>query len=161
MTRLSEAEVWRALGTVPDPEIPFLSVVDLGIVRAALVEGSDVRIRLTPTYAGCPALTVIQEDIRRALLGAGAASVHLEMVLEPPWTTEWLSEDARRRLREFGISPPPRHEGVLEIVWSEPAVCPRCGSDNTEVKNPFGPTACRSIHVCRACQEPFEAFRPM
>lgn len=161
VTQLSEAEVWRALRDVPDPEIPVLSVVDLGIVRAASVEGADVHVSLTPTYAGCPALTVIQEDIRRALHEAGAASVELDTVLEPPWTTEWLSEDARRRLREFGISPPSRHGGILEIVWSDPAVCPRCGSSDTEVKNPFGPTACRSIHVCRACREPFEAFKPM
>ncbi|MGH2626712.1 MAG: 1,2-phenylacetyl-CoA epoxidase subunit PaaD [Anaerolineales bacterium] len=161
MSRLSEAEVWRALQSVPDPELPALSVVDLGIVRRASVEGGDVHIRLTPTYAGCPALAVIREDIRRALLEAGAGSVQLDVVLDPPWTTEWMSEDARRRLREFGIAPPPRHEGMLEIVWSDPFVCPRCGSGDTEVKNPFGPTACRSIHVCRSCREPFEAFKPM
>lgn len=161
MTPIREVDVWRALRGVADPEIPVLSVVDLGIVRQATVEGGEVRVQLTPTYAGCPALAVIREDIRRTLLEAGAQSVQLDIVLEPAWTTEWLSEDARRRLREFGISPPPRHTGELEIVWADPAVCPRCGSTDTEVKNSFGPTACRSIHVCRSCQEPFEAFKPI
>jgi ring-1,2-phenylacetyl-CoA epoxidase subunit PaaD len=161
MSALNEAGVWETLRHVPDPEIPVLSVVDLGIVRSATVEGTAVQVRITPTYAGCPALFVIQDEIRRALREAGADSVSLETVLDPPWSSDWLSDEGRQRLQEFGIAPAPRHGGLLEIIWSEAVVCPHCGSGDTEVKNAFGPTACRSIHVCRACHEPFEAFRPI
>ena len=161
MSELSQAGVWQALRRVLDPEIPVLSVVDLGIIRRADLAGGAVRIQMTPTYSGCPALVVMQDEIRRVLQEAGAQSVDVETVLDPPWSSDWLTEEARVRLREYGIAPAPLHGGWLEIVWSEPALCPRCGSAHTQVKNAFGSTACRSIHVCQSCHEPFEAFKPL
>ncbi len=156
---LSEAGAWQALHQVMDPEVPVLSVCDLGIVReVSSVEGA-VEVTLTPTYSGCPATKVIEQAVREALLEAGATDVRVHTRLAPPWTTDWLSEDAKTRLRAHGIAPPGGQAGV-HVLRFQPA-CPRCGSRRTEQLSAFGATACKALHRCLDCREPFEYFKPL
>ncbi len=141
-------DVWRVLEAVPDPEIPVLSVVDLGIVR----EVSDERVVLTPTYTGCPATLVIEKMVRAALDEAGLPHVRIETTLSPPWTTDWITEDGRAKLRACGIAPP--------CAPGERAVeCPQCGSADTQEISRFGSTPCKALWRCRACAEPFDLFK--
>jgi len=140
--------IWEVLRDVPDPEIPVLSVVDLGIVRS--VE-SD-RVVITPTYTGCPATEVIGRDIRAALDGAGYRDVRIETALSPPWTTDWISAEGSRKLHAYGIAPPmPRGQRAPQ--------CPQCGSADTEEISRFGSTPCKALWRCRACAEPFDLFK--
>jgi len=146
------AEVWRWLEQIPDPEIPVLSIVDLGIVRD--VEWPDeLVITITPTYSGCPAMDVIAADIRSAAQEHGIERLRLETRLSPPWTTDWLSEEARERLHSYGIAPPQL------ISIANPVRCPHCGSPQTERISQFGSTACKSLYKCLACLEPFDVFK--
>jgi ring-1,2-phenylacetyl-CoA epoxidase subunit PaaD len=155
---------WRALAGVPDPEIPVLSIVDLGIVRA--IESADdgaLDVTLTPTYSGCPATEVIEASVRDALAPLG--EVRIRRRLAPAWTTDWISDDGRRRLREYGIAPPGASAGAstgatIRVVPRRVA-CPRCGSADTERLSAFGATACKSLYRCLACREPFEHFKPL
>ncbi len=149
--------IWRALEEVYDPEIPNLSVVDLGIVRGvtADADGTPV-VTITPTYTGCPATQVIALAVRAALDRAGFRHARLETALAPPWTTDWITERGRERLREAGIAPPLANGGEgapLEVP------CPRCGSSETERIAEFGSTACKALYRCRHCLEPFEYFK--
>ncbi|HEY1629694.1 MAG TPA: 1,2-phenylacetyl-CoA epoxidase subunit PaaD [Rhizomicrobium sp.] len=138
--------VWDILATVPDPEIPALSVVDLGIVR----DVSDAAVTITPTYTGCPATLAIEAAIRAALNESGHADLAIKTVLSPPWTTDWISDEGRAKLHAYGIAPPsPAHA----------AQCPRCGSDDTAEVSRFGSTPCKALHRCNACGEPFDRFK--
>ncbi len=151
---------WRVLGSVPDPEVPALSVVDLGLVRevsAAADDGLD--IVLTPTYSGCPATEAIAADIRSALAAAGLGPVRITQRLSPPWTTDWLSVEARRKLADYGIAPP--CAASIVHVRARNVACPRCRSTRTERLSAFGSTACKSLHRCLDCREPFEYFKPI
>ncbi len=141
-----EAAIWSVLKTVPDPEIPVVSVVDLGIVRG--VEAG--RVLITPTYSGCPATEVIERSIREALDAAGYRAIAVETVLAPPWTTDWISDSAREKLEAYGIAPP-------ELAAA--ATCPRCGSTDTEQVSRFGSTPCKAQWRCRSCLEPFDRFK--
>lgn len=154
-------QIWEALEGVKDPEIPAVSVVELKVARQVEVVGSHVRVTITPTFAGCPALSAMRDEIKRTLLGLGFESAEVSLRLDPPWTTDDLSQETLARLRQFGLSPPPKHGGNVRLVLEQPAACPYCGSDDTQVKNDFGSTACRSIHVCNNCRQPFEAFKPL
>jgi ring-1,2-phenylacetyl-CoA epoxidase subunit PaaD len=158
---LDESQVWEILTSVADPEIPVVSVVEMGIVRQVAVDGRRVEIIMTPTFTGCPALDVMQEDMRQALWKAGAQEVKITITHNPPWTSDWISPEARQKLKEFGLAPPPQHQGLLEAALLEPVSCPYCGSGDTSLKNPFGPTLCRAIFYCNACQQPFEQFKPL
>ncbi len=152
------------LGTVMDPEVPVLSVVELGIVRDVAVAGDLVTITLTPTYSGCPAMHEIESDIRSALAAHGATSVEIKTAYAPAWTTDWIPAEAREKLRAYGIAPPERAEqgGLVTLTRRrEPVPCPYCGSTNTQLKSEFGSTACKSIHACQACKQPFEQFKPI
>lgn len=162
---------WELLAGVPDPEVPVLSVVDLGIVREVAVgdEGRSVRVALTPTYSGCPAMRVIEQDVEAAL-AARFEQVDVTTVLSPPWTTDDMSEDARRRLADYGIAPPHRPglaqgRSLLPLsvvgggVTGRPAACPHCGSDRVELVSEFGSTACKALYRCAACAEPFDYFK--
>ena len=140
-----EQRIWAVLEGVPDPEIPVVSVVDLGIVR----EVSPERVAITPTYTGCPATQVIERDVRAALDSAGHQQVRLETVLSPPWTTDWISAEGRRKLRTYGIAPPTR--SAVE--------CPQCGSTDVEEISRFGSTPCKALWRCRSCAEPFDLFK--
>ncbi len=152
-----------AIGTVPDPEVPAISVVELGVVRAVTVsDAGAVTVTITPTYSGCPAMFEIERDIRTALEDAGASRVEVRTVLSPAWTTDWMGPEAREKLRAYGIAPPGRAEqdGLITLTRARPPVaCPFCGSHETELRSEFGSTACKAIHVCRACQQPFDEFK--
>lgn len=152
--------VWAALASVSDPEIPALSVVDLGIVRDVRRDGDGrLAVTVTPTYSGCPATGMITFDIRQALDGAGFADARLSVTIAPPWTTDWISETGRAKLLAIGIAPPP-HAGKRALVAPDETVaCPRCGSADTELLSRFGSTACKALHRCRDCLEPFDAFK--
>lgn len=157
-------EFWTAVGEVLDPEVPVLSVVDLGIVRDVREENGTVVVDVTPTYSGCPAMRVIEDDIIEALHRAGAKDVRVNTVFHPVWTTDWISPDARERLRTYGIAPPSGNAAVVtELVplrrRAELVACPRCGSRQTEQRSEFGSTACKAIYYCTACSEPFEYLK--
>lgn len=158
---LTAEDVWQALQDVKDPEIPVVSVVELGIVRDVDVDEGAVTVKMTPTFSGCPALHVMKEEIEARVRQMGAASVTVETVLHPPWTTDWMTDDARHKLKEFGLSPPARHGGNVRATFSAPVTCPYCDSQNTEVKNTFGPTLCRAIYTCNDCRQPFERFKAL
>jgi ring-1,2-phenylacetyl-CoA epoxidase subunit PaaD len=143
---LSTDALWQVLEGVPDPEIPAVSVVDLGIVRAVRPD----RVTITPTYTGCPATQVIERDIRAALDAAGFRGVAIETVLAPPWTTDWISEGGKAKLHAYGIAPP---------SGAATATCPQCGSTDTEELSRFGSTPCKAQWRCRACLEPFDRFK--
>jgi ring-1,2-phenylacetyl-CoA epoxidase subunit PaaD len=160
------AQAWRVLASVLDPEVPALSVVDLGIVREVSAgEGGALEIVLTPTYSGCPATEAIEADIRTALELAGLGPLVISQRLAPAWTTDWISDDGRRKLREYGIAPPGRcaggDEGQPLRLHPRNLECPRCGSTQTERLSAFGSTACKALYRCLACREPFEHFKPI
>jgi ring-1,2-phenylacetyl-CoA epoxidase subunit PaaD len=160
---LTREAVFRVLETVPDPEVPVISVVELGIVRDALVEADGgVAVTITPTYSGCPAMFEIEKDVRAALLAAGAPRVEVRTVLSPAWTTDWIGPDAREKLRAYGIAPPGQAEpgGLITLTRRRARVaCPFCGSTDTRLQSEFGSTACKAIHVCDACRQPFDEFK--
>ena len=146
-----------------DPEVPVLSVVELGVVREVEVHGDAVTVTMTPTYSGCPALHVMEEEIRAALSTGGFAEITIRTVYAPAWTTDWMSAPAREKLRAYGIAPP----GLVTAEELVPlgrtvrtVTCPFCGSANTTTQSEFGPTACKSLHVCHSCRQPFEHFKP-
>ena len=147
----SEQEVWDWLEAVPDPEIPVISVVDLGVVRDVDVQDDRVRVIITPTYSGCPAMSVIAMDIETELIKHGLKDVQIETRIAPAWTTDWLSEKGKARLEEFGIAPPQ--------VAGGPERCPRCKSKNVEKVSQFGSTPCKAQWRCRDCIEPFDYFK--
>lgn len=160
--------IWSILATVADPEIPVLTVVDLGVAREVrLLDGDDegggrVEVVITPTYSGCPAMTMIELSIKAALEAAGYRDPRITTALAPAWTTDWLSEEGRRKLEAFGIAPPARGAagGKRALFESGDGVrCPRCGSTNTERISEFGSTACKAHHRCRDCLEPFDYFK--
>lgn len=154
--------VWQALEGVMDPEIPVVSVVDMGIIRAVGVGVEGVTVTMTPTFSGCPALDVMRRDIMAAVRELGVGQVTVQVVLHPPWSTEWISEAGRERLRRFGLAPPPRHGGqIASVAFFDLAECPRCGSTNTSLRNAFGPTLCRMIWYCNECRDAFEQFKPL
>jgi ring-1,2-phenylacetyl-CoA epoxidase subunit PaaD len=156
-----EARVWAVLESVADPEIPVLSIVDLGIVRRVLARaGAAVRVTLTPTYSGCPATEVIRAQVRAALAAHGFADAVLEEELNPPWTSEWLSARGRAKLAAFGIAPPQGSVSSLRAGQAQrPVACPRCGSLATECLSEFGSTPCKAHHRCTSCAEPFDYFK--
>lgn len=160
---LTRDEAFAIVGTVPDPEVPVISVVELGIVRALEVAADGgVSVTITPTYSGCPAMREIESDIRTALTAAGAPRVEIRTVLAPAWTTDWIGPEAREKLRRYGIAPPGRAEagGLITLTRARAAVpCPWCGSRDTELKSEFGSTACKAIHACRSCRQPFDEFK--
>jgi ring-1,2-phenylacetyl-CoA epoxidase subunit PaaD len=145
----------NALSQVLDPEIPCVSVLDLGIVR----EIADDHVTLTPTYTGCPATLAIERMVRDALDRAGFGAVAINTALSPPWSTDWISDEGRQKLRAYGIAPPPKGAGAATLKNETRAQCPRCGSLNTEEISRFGSTPCKALWRCRACAEPFDRFK--
>lgn len=149
-TGYTREQILRWLAEIPDPEIPVLTITDLGIVRDVVCD-DGVTVSLTPTYSGCPATEVIEASVAAALEDRGVMNVEVRRVLSPPWTTDWISEEGRRKLRVYGIAPPERRD--------RPIACPRCESDNTEIISEFGSTACKASYRCLDCLEPFEYFK--
>jgi len=162
-------KAWAVLQQVPDPEVPAISLCELGIVRDVSVQEDDsLEVVLTPTYSGCPATEVIEQQVRDAILAAGLGPVGIRMQRAPAWTTDWISEDGRRKLKEYGIAPPGQVQqsggaAVLHFLprAAAPVDCPRCGSRHTERLSPFGSTACKALYRCLDCREPFEHFKPI
>lgn len=153
-------DIWQWLEEVSDPEVPVLSVVDLGVVRSVKLTGNTAEITITPTYSGCPAMQVIETGIKSKLAEKGLANSIVTTVLSPAWTTDWLSENGRNKLREYGIAPP-EHEVDKSVLFSEPTVvpCPKCHSRNTRMVSQFGSTACKAHYQCNDCKEPFDYFK--
>lgn len=161
---LDAAQAWRVLDAVLDPEVPVLSVVELGIVRAVAVDGDRVEVIVTPTYSGCPATEAIAEAIVQALRDAGAAAVGVRTQLAPAWTTDWIAPAAAEKLRRYGIAPPHvvAAEGARPLRFHPPGIaCPRCASARTQRLSAFGATACKALYRCLDCLEPFEYFKPI
>ncbi|MGZ8364585.1 MAG: 1,2-phenylacetyl-CoA epoxidase subunit PaaD, partial [Caulobacteraceae bacterium] len=143
----------------PDPEIPVISVIELGIVRDVRVNADGVDVVLTPTYSGCPATEVIERSIRDALSAAGAGEVRNETRLAPPWTTDWIEVPAREKLRAYGIAPPPKGAASRSLSGADKVECPQCGSTHTEEISRFGSTPCKALWRCLSCAEPFDRFK--
>lgn len=162
-TTIQADKLWQVLETVSDPEVPVLSVVDLGIVRSVEIINQDaVCVTVTPTYSGCPATEVINISIRMALLEAGYKQVEIKTVLSPAWTTEWLSEAGRQKLKAYGIAPPNPQQVVCSIdafQQDEAVQCPHCSSYHTMLISRFGSTACKALYKCEDCKEPFDYFK--
>jgi ring-1,2-phenylacetyl-CoA epoxidase subunit PaaD len=154
-------EVWATLADVMDPEIPVISVVELGLIRGVQVEDGSVVVEMTPTFLGCPAIELMQNEIRRRLQARGASGVEVRTILSPPWTSEWITEAGRAKLKAYGLAPPVHHNGLVQVNFSDEAECPHCGSHHTEQKNPFGATLCRALYYCRGCRQPFEQFKAL
>jgi ring-1,2-phenylacetyl-CoA epoxidase subunit PaaD len=161
---VSTEEIWALLDQVMDPEVPVLSVVELGIVRDVRVDADVVTVVITPTYSGCPAMHVIEQDIVSGLAAHGIAPVRLETVFSPAWTTDWMSDEAKAKLVAYGIAAPgktERDDGLVTLTRRGAVACPYCRSTNTTLKSEFGSTACKSIHYCASCKQPFEGFKPI
>ncbi len=161
---MTKEDVLGWLADVTDPEVPALTILDLGIVRDIEITGAEdapsVKVWITPTYSGCPAMDVIAIGIRMALAGHGAQHIQVEPQLSPAWTTDWMTEDGKRKLKEYGIAPPNRKAfQSLGLFEEEVVACPRCGSEETEVVSQFGPTSCKALYKCLSCKEPFEHFK--
>ncbi|SDL09763.1 ring-1,2-phenylacetyl-CoA epoxidase subunit PaaD [Catalinimonas alkaloidigena] len=157
----TKEHIWHVLADVNDPEIPVLSILDLGIVRDVQVKGNAVEVTITPTYSGCPAMSAIALDIRSKLIGAGFANLTIRTQLSPAWTTDWLTDEGRQKLRDYGIAPPVRATGHVLALFGEDYVvrCPHCQSDQTHLVSPFGSTACKALYRCDDCREPFDYFK--
>lgn len=140
--------IWKLLSSVPDPEIPVISVVELGVIRKVTYEDNIYKICITPTYSGCPAVKTFTDDIKTCLVKNGINNFKIELVYSPAWTTDWMSENTKKKLQKFGIAPP-----------SKVVLCPLCSSKNTQLISEFGATACKAMHKCLDCLEPFEAFK--
>ena len=154
-----EARVWSALADVPDPELPLVSVVDLGLIGRVSASPTRIHVELLPTFVGCHALELMQAAIAVRLSGL-AAVVEVETVFDPPWTSDRITPEGRRRLRTMGVAPP-GDGGASLISLDAPVACPHCGSPRTRLENAFGPTQCRTIRYCPECRQPFEAFKPV
>lgn len=162
MSSITTEAIWQALDTVMDPEIPVVSVVDMGIVREIEAGPDGVIVTMTPTFAGCPALDVMRRDIKTRVQELGVGQVTVETTLSPPWSSDWITDEGRKKLRQFGLTPPQRHGGqVADVAFFDIAECPRCGSTNTSLRNSFGPTLCRMIWYCNECQDAFEQFKAL
>lgn len=160
MTATTTSRAWTILADVPDPEIPVLSVIDLGIVRAVeeSTDGTAVTVTLTPTYSGCPATEVIAHDVRAAL-EASYETVEVKTQLSPAWTTDWLSDEAHEKLNTFGIAPPAGRTTLPLLDVGTPQACPHCGSGNVEELAGFGSTPCKALWRCVSCREPFDYMK--
>ena len=155
---LCDRRAWEAAAAVPDPEVPCVTVADLGILRSVSVRDGTATARLTPTYSGCPAVLAIELAVEAALREAGFGA-RIERVMSPPWTTDWITADGREKLRAYGIAPPVRAAGKRALFADDVVACPRCASEDTEKLSEFGSTACKAQWRCRACLEPFDYFK--
>ena len=167
MTQFTLDRIWQTLDAIKDPEIPVVSLVEMGIARDVQLDGDRVVVTITPTFAGCPAMHYMREQIVGRLHALGVDNVEVRTSLNPPWTSEWLSAGTRAKLKQFGMAPPPRladssaRSGDLVMALAEVVECPYCGSTDTVMDTPFGSTLCRSLHSCNACRQSFDRFKPL
>ena len=150
---------WDVAAQVVDPEIPVLTIADLGVLRDVVVSDGCVEVAITPTYSGCPAMNMITLEIELALEREGILHSKVRTVLSPAWTTDWMSDDGRRKLREYGIAPPQAGSGRRALFGEQQVACPQCGSEDTEVLSEFGSTSCKALWRCKSCREPFDYFK--
>jgi ring-1,2-phenylacetyl-CoA epoxidase subunit PaaD len=155
---VTEEKIWELLEQISDPEIPVLTIIDLGVVRTVEFENEKAIITITPTYSGCPAMQVIEDDIKALL--KPIIEVEIKYTLSPAWSTDWISENGRVKLKEYGIAPP-EHEIDKSVLFAEPTkvTCPRCNTKNTRMVSQFGSTACKAQYQCNECLEPFDYFK--
>jgi len=153
--------IWNILKNVADPEIPVLTVVDMGVVREVEVEDQKIIVSITPTYSGCPAMNEIESNIRWALEEAGYNKVEIKTLISPPWTTDWMTDEGKAKLQEYGIAPPEGSSADKSVLFGEAkkVMCPRCKSRNTTMVSQFGSTACKALYKCEDCKEPFDYFK--
>ena len=150
---------WDAAASVVDPEIPVLTIADLGVLRDVILDGDRVEVAITPTYSGCPAMNMIALEIELALERAGFRLPKVRTVLSPAWTTDWMSEEGRRKLRAYGVAPPQASSSRRALFGEQAVACPQCGSNNTELLSEFGSTSCKALWRCKSCREPFDYFK--
>ncbi|WP_425545561.1 1,2-phenylacetyl-CoA epoxidase subunit PaaD [Gaetbulibacter jejuensis] len=155
-----DQKLYKILESVSDPEIPVLSIMDMGVVRSAVIENDIVKIEITPTYSGCPAMDVIGDDIKRAMQKAGYTA-EVDLILHPAWTTDWITPRGRKALEDYGIAAPLDEEADKSVLLEGKQLvkCPQCGSTNTKMISQFGSTACKAQFQCNDCQEPFDYFK--
>lgn len=155
-----KTRIWDLLESISDPEIPVLSIVDLGVVREVHDSEGRYRIDITPTYSGCPAMNMIEAEIR-AVMAENGIEADVKLVLSPAWTTDWMSENGKKKLREYGIAPPQDEPITVNALFGKPdkIICPHCGGNHTEMVSQFGSTACKSLYKCLDCLEPFDYFK--
>jgi ring-1,2-phenylacetyl-CoA epoxidase subunit PaaD len=158
---LSKEKITELISVIPDPEIPVITIAELGVIRDVIVEGENVEVKITPTYSGCPAMKQMEDDIRSTLLENGITNLKVTMVYSPAWTTDWIPEEAKEKLRVYGIAPP--EKTTEDKSWltgkSKIILCPRCKSHNTKLISQFGSTACKALYQCQDCLEPFDYFK--
>ncbi|MBS1553516.1 MAG: phenylacetate-CoA oxygenase subunit PaaJ [Bacteroidetes bacterium] len=157
----SSKQVYEWLEDVKDPEIPVLSLVDLGVITEVVMRENSVRVEMTPTFAGCPAMDVMKSEVIEKLKSKGVEEVIVNVSFQKPWSSDMISEKGKKALKQFGLAPPPSNKVLHDLEILENAICPRCNGENTELKNPFGPTLCRAIYYCHTCHEAFEQFKPL
>lgn len=157
----TKEEILELLSKIPDPEIPVITIAELGVIRDAIIDGENVEIKITPTYSGCPAMKRMEDDIVEVLKANGLKNIKVTMVYSPAWTTDWIPEEAKEKLRVYGIAPP--QESTQDKSWltgkSKNIKCPRCKSENTRLVSQFGSTACKALYQCNDCLEPFDYFK--
>lgn len=160
---LNEAEIWKLLGTIPDPDIPVISITDLGLIKQVEVkEEGNIIVTITPSYSGCPAIGVFKDEIQQVLMKSGAKHVEIKVSYSPAWTTDWLSENTREKLKQYGIAPPEKSCDTVTRLFSDSMkkiACPHCMQNNTQLLSQFGSTPCKSIWYCNTCSQPFEYFK--
>ena len=161
MAKATTDTIYEWLREVKDPEIPVLSLVDLGVISGITINEASVHIELTPTFVGCPALDLMQREIKDVLSRRGIKEVSIAVSYKKPWTSDMISAEGKVALKKFGLAPPPDRQLFVDLDILEHTECPRCGGRNTELRNTFGPTLCRSIHYCNDCREAFEQFKPI
>lgn len=159
---ITEKEIWQALAEVKDPEIPTLSMVDMGIItKVEMLDSGKVYVEMTPTFTGCPAIKMMETMVSDRLLALGLQDVEVVTTFDKPWNSNKLTERGLLCLKKHGLAPPPKHDGEISADLLEHVACPFCNSTNTEMKSPFGPTLCRSLHYCNNCLQAFEQFKPV
>ncbi len=158
---ITKEQILEWLEDVKDPEIPVLSLVDLGVISEITIEEESVTVGMTPTFVGCPAIDMMKDEVKQVLLEKGIPSVHIDVNFRTQWTSDLITEKGKQALKKFGLAPPPAMALFSDIEILEHATCPQCDGADTELKNPFGATLCRSIHYCNTCREAFEQFKPI
>lgn len=158
---LSKENILNLISEIPDPEIPVITISELGVIRDVIVEGENVEVKITPTYSGCPAMQRMENDIKEILNKNGISNLKITTVYSPPWTTDWIPEGAKEKLRKYGIAPP--EKTTEDKSWltgkNKLVLCPRCKSQNTKLISQFGSTACKALYQCQDCLEPFDYFK--
>ena len=158
---LDKEKIMHWLEDVKDPEIPVLSLVDLGVITHVDIDDNHVRVKMTPTFSGCPAIDYMKADVVKVLKEKGVESVECEVSFETQWNSNMISEKGKKAIKKFGLAPPPEHDLIVDLEILEKINCPYCDSDDTELKSSFGPTLCRSLHYCNNCRQAFEQFKPV